>query len=318
MLTLTQMNAKHSETPKCPHSRGHHWVAVLATGALLACSSILPQSAVAQDSATRTSLWKISSSNTTAYLQGSIHLLSDSSYPLPRQIDDAFLASEQIVLEMDLSVMTNSDAQIKMMIQGMLPRGESLTDIISPKTQKLAAQCAADVGLHMAMFKHYKPWMFVMTLTATKLQKLGFSPEHGLDFHFFKRAGASGKSVTGLETLDEQLAFFDAMVQDDQDAFVRQSLEDFALIEAELTAIIKAWRQGDLDSLSEVLLKHSDKYPDLHNVLIRDRNLKWMPPFNEVMRSGVTTMFIVGAGHIPGEDGLLSLLQAQGYTIEQQ
>ena len=318
MLALKQRNAKQSKASERRLNNGIPFVSLLAAVALLACSNIFPQNSVAQPGTTKTSLWRVSSSNTTAYLQGSIHLLSDTEYPLPQQIDKAFQASEHIVLEMDLSVMTNSDAQIYMMMQGMLPQGESLPDILSSQTQNMAKQCAADLGLHMAMFKHYKPWMFVMTLTAVKLQKLGFSPEYGLDWHFFQQAGAAGKKVTGLETLAEQLAFFDAMMADDQDAFVRQSLQDFALIEEELSTIIEAWRHGDLDALSKSLLKNFEKYPKLHNVLIRDRNQRWMRTFEEVMQSGTTTMFIVGAGHLPGADGLLSLLEAQGYTIEQQ
>jgi uncharacterized protein len=266
---------------------------------------------------TNTCLWRVQSSNTTAYLQGSIHLLSEDAYPLPPQIDKAFEASKQIVLEMDLAVMTDPDAQLSMLMKGMLPKGQTLADILKPKTLELAERCSEEIGLSLVAFSRYKPWMFVMALTATRLQQLGFSADNGLDWHFYKRANAHKKNTIGLETLDEQLALFELVVANDQDAFVRQSLEDFTTLEADLTSIIAAWSTGDLDSLSKTLLRNLSKYPDVHRILIRDRNLKWMKTLNEVMQSGVTSMVIVGAGHLPGNDGLIALLQQSGYTVEQ-
>lgn len=273
--------------------------------------------AATPEAATKTCLWRIQSDTTTAYLQGSIHLLSEDAYPLPEPIENAFKASEQVVLEMDLSVMTDPDAQIEMMVKGMLPRGESLSDILSPKTMKLAEACAAEVGMQMVAFKHYKPWMFVMALTATRLQQLGFSAQHGIDWHFYQRAKDLNKTVIGLETLDEQLALFESMMAGDRDAFVRQSLEDFASIEEELSAIIASWNRGDLTGLEEALLENLRNYPNVHRILIRERNARWMKTLEEVLQSGKTSMIIVGAGHLPGKDGLVSLLRARGYSIEQ-
>ncbi len=276
---------------------------------------LLAVSAFAADP--RGCLWRVQSDTTTLYLQGSIHLLTEDAYPLPQPIEDAFLASEQVVLEMDLSAMTDPDAQIAMMVKGMLPRGESLTDILQPKTLKLAKTCAREIGLEMIAFKHYKPWMFVMALTATRLEQLGFSAQHGIDWHFYRRAKELEKSIVGLETLDEQLGLFDSMVGGDQDAFVRQSLEDFATIEEDLAGIITSWREGDLEGLGEALLSNLEKYPTIHRVLIKERNERWMKTLNGIMQSGTTSMVVVGAGHLPGEDGLVALLRAKGYAVEQ-
>ncbi len=273
--------------------------------------------AAAPDATPRSCLWRVQSGTTTAYLQGSIHLLSEDTYPLPEPIESAFKASEQIVLEMDLAVMTDPDAQIEMMVKGMLPRGKSLTDILSPKTLTLAEACSAEVGMQMVAFKHYKPWMFVMVLTATRLEQLGFSAQHGIDWHFYQRARESNKHVIGLETLDEQLALFESMVAGDQDAFVRQSLEDFANIEEELAGIISSWNSGDLGALEKALLDNLRNYPSVHRILIKERNARWMKTLEEVLQSGKTSMIIVGAGHLPGKDGLVSLLRARGYSVEQ-
>ncbi len=271
-----------------------------------------------QQALSKTSLWEVRSTNTTAYLLGSIHLLSESAYPLPSQMDSAFKSSEQLVLEVDLVTMKSPDAQIDLLVKGMLPRGESLTEILSPKTLKLANAITAEIGLTMVAFKHYKPWMFVMTLTAAKLQQLGLSSQYGVDWHYFERAMDRKMPIIGLETIDEQIGYFEKMEGDDRDEFVRQSLEDFDLIESELGEIMAAWRSGNMDVMERTLLKNLEKYPRIQSLLINERNRNWIEKLDTIMQSGVTTMVIVGAGHIPGKDGLLQLLQSQGYTVQQQ
>jgi uncharacterized protein YbaP (TraB family) len=318
MLAEPKTKAKQSPTrPRC-NAYSRLRMPIILIGVMLAAGWVRAVSPDAQEAAPQKAcLWRVQSSNTTAYLQGSIHLLSEASYPLPRQIEAAFAASDQLVMEVDLAIMTNPKAQLEMVLQGMLSDGRTLDSILSAKTLALAKTSTEAMGLQLGAFRHYKPWMFVMTLTATRLQQLGFSAENGLDWHFYKRAVAQKKNVIGLETVNEQLMLLDAMAGDDQDAFVRQSLEEFADIKTEMTAMIAAWSMGDIEALGQALLKNLRKYPNVYSSLIRDRNLKWMKQFNEVMQSGVTSMIVVGAGHIPGPDGLIVLLRAQGYTVEQ-
>ncbi|MBT3193903.1 MAG: TraB/GumN family protein [Verrucomicrobia bacterium] len=307
------MHSQHQ--PTHPGSSPAPAPAIL-TGVILALSLAQPGIGSEQD-APSACLWRVQSSNTTAYIQGSVHLLSDDAYPLPSQVEMAFKASERIVLEMDLAIMTDPEAQLELVIKGMLPEGKTLHDVLSPQTLELAEDCAQDIGLSMVAFKRYKPWMFVMALTSTRLQQLGFSAENGLDWHFYKRAKELEKAIVGLETLDEQLALFESVVEEDQDAFVRQSLEDFATLETDIAGIMEAWTHGDLDALSEALFQNLREYPNIQRILIDDRNAKWMRTLNGMMQSGVTTMVIVGAGHLPGEGGLIAQLRASGYTVEQ-
>jgi hypothetical protein len=47
-------------------------------------------------------LWQVDSPTTRAYLMGSIHLLRQDVYPLAPVIEDAFAASDALVLEADV------------------------------------------------------------------------------------------------------------------------------------------------------------------------------------------------------------------------
>jgi len=294
----------------------HRNLAICYCIAVLAFSSILPNADAASNSQ-KTCLWRIQSDNTTAYIQGSIHLLSKDAYPLPPQIEQAFATSDQVILEMDLAVMNDPMTQIEMLTKGMLPTGQTLTDILKPETIDLISKCSKNIGMNIIAFERYKPWMILMVLSATKLQSLGFSPENGIDFYFYKRAVSLNKKIVGLETMNEQLALFDNIVGKDQDAFVEQGLEDFMTIGDDIDSIIKAWRVGDLDKLNAILLKNMHKYPELHDILILNRNKNWMKTIEKTMKSGTTTMIIVGAGHLSGKGGLIQLLKNKNYKLEQ-
>ncbi len=55
----------------------------------------------------------------------------------------------------------------------------------------------------------------------------------------------------------------------------------------------------------------SDKYDDL---LLNDRNKKWVIKLDSIMHK--ESVFVaVGAGHLVGDKGLISLLRKQGYTV---
>ena len=69
-------------------------------------------------------------------------------------------------------------------------------------------------------------------------------------------------------------------------------------------------------------------YPAATVVLVRDgaqgleallvqRNNAWMQIIEPMFRDDDTEFVLVGAAHLVGEDGLLSQLQAKGYTITQ-
>jgi hypothetical protein len=56
----------------------------------------------------------------------------------------------------------------------------------------------------------------------------------------------------------------------------------------------------------------------LYRRLLVDRNQNWMPQIEAMIENNDRPMIVVGAGHMPGSDGLIALLEARGYTVEQR
>jgi hypothetical protein len=59
------------------------------------------------------------------------------------------------------------------------------------------------------------------------------------------------------------------------------------------------------------------EYPAVHQKIIVDRNRRWLPEIERMIEQGESTLVVVGAAHLVGKEGVIELLKARGYTLEQ-
>lgn len=156
-----------------------------------------------------------------------------------------------------------------------------------------------------------------LTVVGLKLQAMGFDPGQGIDRYFFRKAKKERKETHGFETLEYQLGLFDGLPERVQEALLLQSLGDAELTEAAVDAVVKAWASGDLKRLDALLLQGMRDHPELYRALIVDRNLAWLPKIESYLAHHENYLVVVGAAHLAGRDGLIEMLKAKGYAVEQ-
>lgn len=285
------------------------WVLVIALVAVAA-------EVRAQD---KSFLWQVqpTKSNGSVYILGSIHFLKKENYPLKKNIEKAFTNAEKLVLEINLKDAESGAVQRMTLEKGMQRNGKTLDQNISPETYGLAQKRAAELGIDIRALSPLKPWVVALTLTALQLQKLGFDPKHGVDRYLAERAIKSGKSIAGLETAAFQIGLIDDLSERDQESMLRQSLKEMDLLDKGLAQIVRAWSTGDVQSLETLLLNSMREYPVVYQRIIVDRNRRWLPEIEKMIEQGESTLIVVGAGHLIGKDGVVELLKARGYTLEQ-
>lgn len=133
------------------------------------------------------------------------------------------------------------------------------------------------------------------------------------EFEFLNLAKAQHKSISGLETVQQQSTYFSKAFSDD--AIVKQ-IANFDDYKAVLEELISAYKTEDLVILEKLLkderfgnTEESDKW------MLKTRNANWVKKMPELMKNK-SCFFAVGTGHLPGKDGILQLLKAQGYTVK--
>lgn len=262
-------------------------------------------------------LWQIDSPTNTVYLLGSIHFLSAEHYPLPTVMQEAFEASEVVVFEADLGTEVTTEVSTLMLEKAQPEPGEALGEVLSETTYDLAASTAADMGLPMALFDPFEPWFYAISISSLQLINLGFAPSYGIDQHFYERAQTTGKSMLFLETVEQQLDFFDQLSIDEQRQFTQQTLDELDVIESSFQEMVSAWSAGDREDLSDILLTSFASYPQMQQIFLSDRNHAWIPQIQTFLQDDEDYLVIVGALHLVGPDNVIALLEQQGYTAEQ-
>jgi uncharacterized protein YbaP (TraB family) len=267
--------------------------------------------------ASRSFLWKATGRQGVVYLVGSVHLLRKDYYPLSPALDDAYTDSDLLVEEVDMGDMLAPDAQMRLAMRGMLPAGQSLENVVTPATMTLVTRTVADLGMSVEPLKQLKPWMLALYLLGLEWQKAGFDADLGLDKHFYDRAKTDGKRVQALETLEYQIARFDEMTTDQQDHLLFESLNELGTEQASVTALADAWKAGDAPAVERIVLQDVESDQAMYQRLLVDRNRNWLPVVDALLNRPGRAFVVVGAAHLIGPDGLLQMLKAKGYAVEQ-
>jgi len=262
-------------------------------------------------------LWKVESSQGTAYLLGSIHLLKKDSVGLNAAIDVAFNKAKRLVFEIDLLHEGTEKMQQLILQKGIIRDGDTLQQKVSPETYELAAKWANDLGIDFKVLSPLKPWVAALTMLVMQLQKLGYDPNLGVDRQLAQRAKEANKPVSGLETAEFQVGLFDQLSPRMQDLMLRQTLTEMAQLGKSVDDIVRAWRSGDVAAAEKFFADSMKDFPEIQEKLVDERNRNWLAEIDRLLKPEEPVLVVVGAAHLVGKNGVVELLKGRGYKVEQ-
>ena len=235
-----------------------------------------------------------------------------------KAILEAFDGSKVLVLEIDLNSTAAEAAQRLTLEKAVYRDGTSLAQNVAPETYQLAAQRAKELGVDMRILNPMKPWFVALTLVAIKLQSLGLDANSGVDRYLAQRAKNNGKATRGLETLEFQIGLLDQLPKTDQEQMLRETVRELDLLDKNIDEIVRSWMKGDVDLLAKLLLAGMKEYPEVYQKIIVERNRRWLPEIEKLIHDGSGAMLVVGGAHLVGQDGVIEMLKAKGYSVEQK
>ncbi len=268
-------------------------------------------------------LWRYQRGGTVLYLAGSIHVLKQSLYPLPRQFDDAFELSDVLVLEVNLASLGPTEIQRRTLAHARLPEGQSLTAVVPPRLLARLRLHMADFAMTPQMMSWAKPAMVMNQIVVGRLLTLGYLPDSGLEDHFLSRRGQ--RRVLQLESLDAQLRLLFDRPMDAQIQLLSEALATDDRMEPLLADLVTAWLSGQDGRFLELFEAQSgDSQASrafLHD-LLDERNVSMAHAIEGFLdgtpRDGEseTRFVLVGAAHLVGEHGIVQLLARDGIRGE--
>jgi uncharacterized protein len=262
-------------------------------------------------------VWAIHGDHNTVYLAGSVHLLKTTDSALPAAFDRAYAGSRALVMELDLGKVDAGEAAAWMAQHGMLPEGTNLKKALGDARYQRVSVEAERLGLPLEMVGQFAPWVLGLQLMEMQYAKAGFASESGVEQQLEHRAQADGKVTSGLETLEEQLGYFETLTPEQQAKFLDLVLNDLHEVDSDTQEVIRAWRVGDAAKLAALLSDEYRQFPALYQLLVTNRNKHWEPQLQQLLHEKDNYFVVVGALHLVGDGGLLELLRKDGFKIEQ-
>lgn len=265
----------------------------------------------------QSSVWLATKGNNKVYLGGTIHMLRSNDYPLPSEYETAYNAADNLYFEIDIDQMNDPAGQLGLLQRLMYTDGRTLQSVLNAEAYQSLTDYVARFSMPMVMLQNMKPGMLMSTLELLEFQIRGFTPD-GVDVHFHQRAKTDGKTINAFETVDEQIGFIETMGEGEESEYIMLSLRELEKIDSDIESMISIWRNGESDDLVDLFVEDMEQNtPGVYQSLLLDRNHKWMPKIEAMFNDADTELVLVGVAHLVGDDGLVQLLRARGYQVEQ-
>ena len=286
---------------------------------------------IATMSASAQLLYKISGKglSSPSYIVGTYHLAPASFADSIPGMRKAMADCQQTYGELVMEEMLGADSVAVMQQAMMLPEGMTLEKLLTADEMgRLNAYMKELLGMDMTnpMLKQQMGKMSPRALSTT-LSLLTFMKrtgrldvQNGIDNYFQKEALAQGKGIGGLETMAFQIkTLFQGMTLERQKELLMCQVDNAAFMDEMTDRVVTAYFAQDINAIMEAMdakLHNScDDSPEEKAAVIDNRNADWLTKMPAIMAQK-PTLFAVGAGHLPGEKGVLNLLRKAGYKVE--
>ena len=276
-------------------------------------------------------LYKISGNGLTkpSYIIGTYHLAPVSFTDSIPGLTEALAASEQVYGELDMTDLMSAENLQKMQAGMMLPEGTKLSTLLTEEEMaRLNVVLKELMGVDMSnpmvaqQLDGLSPQALQTQLSLLIYMKKhdGFNPQATFDGYFQQVAQQQGKGVGGLETPDFQVdVLFHGQSLERQKELLMCLVDNKEHTELMAEQLVEAFFKQDLVGVKAVIDEKEqtqcDSTPEEEDMLIYNRNANWAKLMPQIM-ADKATFFAVGAGHLPGEKGVLQLLKNAGYIIE--
>jgi len=272
----------------------------------------------AQDSLSNALLWKISGNGLEkpSYLFGTIHMIPVEDYFLPKGTEECLNQTNNLYLEIAMDEMMDMSNLAGVMDQMFMANDTSLADLLTKTEYDLVSGHFEKMGLPMMFFERMKP-MFLSAFGSPEMNPQNFQDGQikSYEMEFNEMAKKHSIPVKGLETVAFQLSVFDSIPYKAQAQMLVESLKSNDGESSGLKEMIKSYIAQDLNKLSESITAEETAMNPYLDMMLNNRNKKWIPIMAEVMKKE-PCFFAVGAGHLGGKEGVINLLRKNNFVVE--
>ncbi len=271
-------------------------------------------------------LWRVSggSLERQSYLFGTMHQVNGNFIDSIKGLNDAIGHVDGVWVEIEDSQLNSKEALSYLSSAMLAPADSTVDQFLSPAGIKIVKGVIDKYfgGLvSFDTFKKLKPAAIMTQIQVLQLieidKGINLSNVNALlDATVQTRARAAGKTINSLETLEFQARLLFGYPLREQAADLLEFCKADAVVLDKTAQLVKAYKHQDLGKIVEIM-QDPEMGGDAQEMerMVYSRNRNWVKTLVPVMQQG-SVLVAVGAGHLPGDNGLIALLRKAGYTVE--
>lgn len=254
-------------------------------------------------------LWQVGrGGNELGYIFGTIHVDDSNILDLPPPVMEALERSEHFAMEVIPSAQDAMDFSMTMFFMD----GQRLDQLIPAEMYGTLASVLGQYDISEEMLMVMQPW------AAYIIMSYPAEMDTVLDLHLLNIARKNDLQVSGLETSRQQINIFSQMPLDDQLRILADAICHYDTLLSDFDTLKALYLERDLAGMYIQAQKYTfgddSVYESVSEHLISRRNRRMAENINTLLQHA-KSFVAVGAMHLPGDDGILSLLQEYGYTV---
>lgn len=274
-------------------------------------------------------LWQATRGPDVVTIVGTMHIHDPRLIPIRDRLIPLVAEAELVLLEMtpaeEAQMQEAMAADASLMF---LTEGPTLPDMLDEATWNAVAAAARDRNIPPFMAAKFQPWFLMLTLAMP-----GCAMDHmvqgelGLDHMLMTEAEIARVPMQALEEWDTLFRIFDEGSMEEQLDYLRLSLIAPELSEEMFVAMLDGYFAGEVAQIWELSRLSMQFMPGIdmedanalfaltEEQLLTRRNIDWIPVIEAAAMRHDRIMVAAGAAHLPGNTGVLNLLQDRGWTI---
>lgn len=272
-------------------------------------------------------LWRVEKAGTApSYLFGTVHLTDERIHRLSPAVTAALGGARRLVLELDdLSpdAFTKQLANAPQLVGLMLyTDGRRLDRLLGGADYATVSDALSRAGVPPAAAATFRPWIVNLMLAVPECEQYRMrSGLLSLDARLAKDTEQRGIKALGLETVASQLQALSAVPEPDQVEILKATARYYHRADDLIETMIQLYLRRELGALWPLQLELAEKvgvrrdvYDSYERALLVTRNLHMRDSALPYLAEG-EAFIAVGALHLPGRTGLVSLFREAGYTV---
>ncbi len=294
-------------------------LALIATACLAACSNTPEPVQLETVKEGQPALWKLTGTKPeqqgTAYLFGTIHILpKDVNWRTPL-LETALKESDRLIIEVLGLEDTQNAARIfsKLAISPNQPKIETR---VKPSLRDDLDAVIDKSNIPEFALNRMESWAAALSLASAQTNNLGLDSSEGVEKKLVAQFAEFKKPVEGLETIEQQLGYFDTLPETQQRDMLVSVVEDAGDTKSSFEKLFNAWISGDTEIIAELSTGGILEDPKTREKLLVARNQDWTEQLDKKLQSPGTSFVAVGAAHLVGSDAVQAMLEKRGYKIQ--